>query len=64
MAANQNPHWLPHKAQYSFDRPHEIVILGRYKGKKGFVAMDDIQLWKGTCDQLPTESPPQPTARE
>ena len=61
LPPNPTPHWLPHKAQYSHPNEHELVIYGRFGGgPKGFVAIDDIQLWEGSCDEHPTP-PPGPT---
>ena len=61
LPPNPTPHWLPHKAQYSHPNEHELVIYGRFGGgPKGFVAIDDIQLWEGSCDEHPAP-PPGPT---
>ena len=57
LPPDPTPHWKPHKAQYAFNKAHELVIIGQYHGPKGFIAFDDIQLWEGSCDQKPTPPP-------
>ena len=59
--ADTQPHWMPARVHYSSTNEHEIIIRGRYgNGASGFVAVDDIQIFEGDCDQKPTP-PPQPT---
>ena len=61
QTANMPPHWLPARVHYSSTNPHEIIIRGQYgNGHKGFLAIDDIEIYEGDCDQKPTP-PPQPT---
>ena len=63
---DSEPHWYRGRVEYSHLEisTHRITFLGKYAGgPDGFIAIDDVMIHPGGCDQ-PPPPPPEPPSRE
>ena len=66
VAPDSQPHWYRARLEYEHLEisTHRITFLGSYGGgQDGFIAIDDVMVHTGGCDQPPTP-PPDPPSRE
>ena len=66
VAPDSDPHWYRARVEYEYREiyTHRITFIGNYGGgQDGFIAIDDVMVHTGGCDQPPTP-PPDPPSRE
>ena len=61
--SNSPEGWTHVQVHYSASNIHQLILLGQYgNGPKGFLAVDDVRIIEGDCDQQSTPYPtPTPT---